>query len=73
MTSRADVNIHQTNSSEPFKFVFSPTLMFFSPIYPDTCGVIFSCEKIYIICEKLVFSLDRSNMQIFTLKITRVV
>ena len=72
MTSRADVNIHQTNSSEPFKFVFSPTLVFCSPICPDTCGVIFFV-KIYIICEKLVFSLDRSSMQIFTLKITRVV
>ena len=64
--------MHQTNSSEPPKFVFSPTLILCSPICPDTCGVIFFV-KIYISCEKWVFSLDRSNMQIFTLKITRVV
>ena len=36
------------------------------------CCVFFFVE-IYINCEKWVFSFDRSNMQIFTLNITRVV
>ena len=37
------------------------------------CVFFFVCVKIYISCEKWVFSFDRSNMQIFTLNITRVV
>ena len=61
-----------TNSSEPLKFVFSPTLKFLAQ-YVLILMVWFFYVKIYIICEKLVFSLDRSSMQIFTLKITRVV
>ena len=63
--------IRRTAASRP-KFVFSPTLIFCSPICPDPCGVILFV-KIYISCEKWVFPLDRSNIQIFTLKITRVV
>ena len=61
-----------TNSSEPLKFVFSLTLKFLAQ-YVLILMVWFFFVKIYIICEKLVFSLDRSSMQIFTLKITRVV
>ena len=72
MTSRANVNMHQTNSSKSPKFVFFPTLIFCSPICPDTCGVVFFV-KIFISFEKWVFSFDRSNMQIFSLNITRVV
>ena len=69
MTSRADVN-KQQRAAEICFLSYSQIL---SPICPDTYGVIFFFVKIYIICEKLVFSLDRSSMQIFTLKITRVV
>ena len=72
MISRANVNMHQTNRSKSLKFVFFPTLIFCSPICPDTCGVVFFV-KIFISFEKLVFSFDCSNMQMFSLNITRVV
>ena len=52
MTSRADVNMHQTNSSEPPKFV-SLLLSYFVAQYvliPVVCVVFF--VEIYINCEK---------------------
>ena len=52
------------------KFVFSPTFIVCSPICPYNCGVNFLWK--YIAFEKWDFSCDRSNMQIFTLNITRV-
>ena len=54
------------------KFVFPPTFIFFSPICPYNCGVVFLWKCIFVF-EKWLFSFDRSNMQIFTLNITRVV
>ena len=54
------------------KFVFSPTFTFCSPICPNNCGVVF-LRKYVLVFEKLYFSFDRSNMQILTLNITRVV
>ena len=69
---RANVNMHQTNSGKSPKFVFSPTSIFCSPICPNNCGVGFLWKYI-LVFEKRVFSFDRSNMQIFTLNITRVV
>ena len=42
------------------------------PIYPNNCGLVFLWKYI-LVFEKLYFSFDRSNMQIFTLNITRVV
>ena len=42
---RANVNVHQTNSGKSLKFVFSPTLIFCSPICPDNCGVVFCEDK----------------------------
>ena len=55
------------------KFVFSPTFVFCSPICPNNCGLIFFFWKYILVFEKRVFSFDRSNMQIFTVNITRVV
>ena len=72
MTSRAYVHVHQTNSGKSPKFVLSPTLIFCSLISHYVCGVVFFLWK-YISCEKWAFLFDRSNMQIFTLNITRVV
>ena len=57
--------MHQTNSGKSLKFVFSPT---FIAQYVRII-VVWSI----LVFEKLVFSFDRSNMQIFTLNITRVV
>ena len=54
------------------KFVFSPTFIFCSPICPSNCGAVFLWKYI-LVFEKWFFSFDRSNMQIFTLNITRVV
>ena len=54
------------------KFVFSPYFIFCSPICPDNCGVVFLWKYI-LVFKKWFFSFDRSNMQIFTLNITRVV
>ena len=54
------------------KFVFSPTFIFCSPIYSNSCGVVFLWKYISVF-EKWLFSFDRSNMQIFPLNITRVV
>ena len=54
------------------KFVFSPTFIFCSPICSNNCGVVFLWKYI-LVFEKWFFSFDRSNMQIFTLNITRVV
>ena len=69
---RADVTcIRQTAASHP-KFAFTPTFMFGSPICPNNCGVVFLWKYI-LVFEKWLFSFDRSNMQIFTVNITRVV
>ena len=69
---RVDVSIRRTNlkycGSRP-KFVFSPT--FIHLICPNNCGVVF-WRKCILVFEKF-FSCDRSNMQIFTPNITRVV
>ena len=54
------------------KLVFSPTLIFCSPICPYKCGVDFLWKYI-LVFVKWYFLLDRSNLQIFTLNITRVV
>ena len=54
------------------KFVFSPTFVFCSPICSNNCGVVFLWKYI-LVFEKWFFSFDRSNMQIFTVNITRVV
>ena len=51
------------------EFVFSPTLIFCSPICPNNCGVVF-LWKYNLVSEKWF---DHSNMQIFTGNITRVV
>ena len=49
------------------KFDLSPTFIFCSPICPYNCGVVFLWKYI-LVFEKLFFSFDRSNMQIFTVK-----
>ena len=54
------------------KFVFSPTFIFCSSICSNNCGVVFLWKYI-LVFEKWLFSFDRSNMQIFTVNITRVV
>ena len=54
------------------KFYFTPTFMFCSPICPNNCGVVFLWKYI-LVFEKLFFSFDRSNTQIFTVNITWVV
>ena len=54
------------------KFVFPPTFMFCSPICSNNCGVVFLWKYISVF-EKLYFSFDSSNTQIFTVNITRVV
>ena len=54
------------------KFDFTPTFIFCSPICPNNCGVVFWWKYI-LVFEKWFFSFDRSNMQIFTVNITRVV
>ena len=70
---RANVSMHQTNSGKSTKFVFTPTFLFCSPICSNNCGVVF-LQKFILVFEKWFFFLfDRSNMQIFTVNITRVV
>ena len=64
--------IRQTTASHP-KFAFTPTFIFCSSICPYNCGVVFCLWKHILVFEKLFFSFDRSNMQIFTVNITRVV
>ena len=54
------------------KFVFSPTFIFCCPICSNNCGVVF-LRKYFLIFEKWLFFFDRSNMQIFTVNINRVV
>ena len=54
------------------KFVFTPTFIFCSPICSNNCGVVFLWKYI-LVFEKWLFSFDRSNMQIFTVNISRVV
>ena len=49
------------------KFDFTPTFMFCNPIW---CSFLW---KYILVFEKWFFSFDRSNMQIFTVNITRVV
>ena len=43
---RANVSMHQTNSSKSPKFVFTPTFIFCSPICSNNCGVVF-CENLF--------------------------
>ena len=62
---RANVKMHKKNSGKSPKFIFSPTFIFRSPICPSNCGVFFLWKYI-LVFEKLVFSFDRSNLQIFT-------
>ena len=54
------------------RFVFSPIFIFCSSICPNNCGVVLLWKYI-LVFEKWFFSFDRSNMQIFTVNITRVV
>ena len=63
--------IRQTVASHP-KFAFALTSIFCSLICPDNCGVVFFCENIFQFSRNDFFSLDHSNMQIFTVNITRV-
>ena len=63
--------IRQTAASHP-KIAFTPTFIFCSPTCPNKCGVVF-LGKYILVFEKWFFSFDRSNMQIFTVNITRVV
>ena len=51
------------------KFDFTPSSIFFSPICPYNYGIVFLWKYI-LVFEKLLFSFDRSNMQIFTVNIT---
>ena len=54
------------------KFSFTPTFILCCPIRAYNCGVVF-VSKYILVFEKWFFSLDRSNMHIFTVNITRVV
>ena len=54
------------------KYFFSPTFIFCCPTCSNNCGVVF-LRKYILVFEKWLFSFDRSNMQIFTVNITRVV
>ena len=54
------------------KFVFTPTFIFCSPICSNNFGVVFLWKYVSVF-ETWLFSFDRSNMQIFTVNITRVV
>ena len=54
------------------KLVFTPTFIFCSPICSYNCGVVF-LRKYILVFEKWLFSFDRSNMQIFSVTIIRVV
>ena len=63
--------IWNISASRP-KFVFSPTFIFCSQICPNNCGVVFLWRYI-LVFRKWFFQFDRSNMQIFTVDITRVV
>ena len=69
--SASIVQIWNIVASRP-KFVFSPSLIFCSPMCPNNCGVVFLWKHI-LFFEKFYFSFSRSNMQIFTLNITQVV
>ena len=72
---REDVSIHRTNlkyfGKSP-KFDFTPTFIFCSAISPNYCSVVLF-RKCTLVFEKLIFSFDHSNMQIFTVNNTRVV
>ena len=54
------------------KFDLTPTFIFCSAISPNYCGVVLF-RKCTLVFEKLIFSFDQSNMQIFTVNNTRVV
>ena len=69
--SASIAQISNTVASRP-KFYFTTTLIFCGPICPNNCGVVFLWKYI-LVFEKLFFSFDRLNMQIFTVNITRVV
>ena len=75
---REDVSIHRTNleyfGKSPKNSISLLLFIFWSPIYTYNYGVVFLCLWKYIsVMEKLFFSFDRSNMQIFIVNITRVV
>ena len=53
--------IRQTSASHP-KFAFSPTFIFYSPICPNNCGVVF-LRKYILVFEKWFFF--RSTAQIY--------
>ena len=74
-TLREDISIHSTNlkyRGKSYKIRFISYFIFCSPICPNNCGVVFLWKYI-LVFEKLFFSFDRLNMQIFTVNITRVV
>ena len=54
------------------KFVFTPTFIFCSPICSNNFGEVFLWKYVSVF-ENWLFSFDRSNTQIFTVNITRVV
>ena len=72
---REDISIHRTNlkyCGKSPKIRFTPTFIFCSPICPNICAVLVLWKYI-LDFEKWFFSFDLSNMQIFTVDITRVV
>ena len=66
------ISSRETTEASTIKFVFTLTFIVCSPICPDNCGAVFLWKYI-LVFEKWLFSFDRSNMQIFTVNITRVV
>ena len=50
-TVRANTNMHQTISGKSPEFVFSPTFIHCSPIYPNNCRVVF-LGKYILVSEK---------------------
>ena len=72
---REDISIHRTNlkyCGKAPKIRFTPTFIFCSPICPNICDFVVLWKYI-LVFEKWFFSFDLSNMQIFTVDITRVV
>ena len=64
---------YQTNNGKSPKNSLSLLHSYFcSPICSYNCGVVF-LRKYILVFEKWFFSFDRSNMQVFTVNITRVV
>ena len=48
--------MHQTNSGESPKFIFPPTFIFYSPICPNNCGVVFFVKMYFSFREMTFFA-----------------